>query len=403
MSEQTISKDISQKRLLSLDALRGFTIAGMVIVNDPGSWSHVYAPLLHARWHGFTLTDLVFPFFLFLVGVSIALAYTKRLKAGVPRKDIYKKIISRSVKIFLLGLFLWLWPEFSFSTLRWAGVLQRIAIVFLVCAVLFLNTSWRRQIWIGAIILLAYWAVMGLIPVPIDDVIRQALETGTVMSAHGPITVSGIHQIAESYINANFQPGVNMAAYLDRLLLPGRFWEVTWDPEGLFSTFPAIVTGIIGMLIGTLIVTFNDMGRKLYLLFFTGFMMFLTGEVWQWFFPLNKNLWSSSFVIYTGGLATMGLAACMLIVDVWGYKSWTRLGRVYGANAITSYVLAGMLTLVFYSDIWWGVSLSQSFMKGMTNIGFAPKFASFLYALIYMLIIYIPAYILYRKKIFIKV
>ena len=132
------------KRLLSLDALRGYTIVLMVIVNDPGSWSHVYPPLLHADWHGITLTDIVFPAFLFIVGVSITLAYTKRLEAGADKKDLYKKIVSRAVKIMLLGWFLWLWPTFDFAGMRYVGVLPRISIVFLVCAVIFLNTTWKH-------------------------------------------------------------------------------------------------------------------------------------------------------------------------------------------------------------------------------------------------------------------
>jgi len=401
MSEH-ISNQISSQRLISLDALRGFTIAGMVIVNDPGSWASVYPPLEHAEWHGLTATDLIFPFFLYIVGVSIAFAYTKRLKADIPKKDIYKKILWRSVKIFAVGIFLMLWPEFNFATIRWAGVLQRIAIVFLVGAFLFLNTDWKKQVWIGAIILVAYWMVMAFIPVPIDEVIREALNTGMVARSGGEVPVEGIRQISGGWIAANFEPGVNMAAWFDRAFLPGRFWERTWDPEGILSTFPAIVTGIIGMLIGRLILAEKDQMKRLVLLFFIGFILLLGGELWSYIFPLNKNLWSSSFVLYTGGLATMGLAASMLVIDVWGYTGWTRLGRVYGANAITSYVLAGMLTLVFYSDIWWGVSLSRSFMEGMTGIGVSAKLASFLYAVIYMLIIYIPAYILYKRKIFIK-
>ncbi|MBS0000356.1 MAG: DUF5009 domain-containing protein [Cyclobacteriaceae bacterium] len=402
MNEQTLSNPITSQRLISLDALRGFTIAGMVIVNDPGSWANVYAPLEHAPWHGLTATDLIFPFFLYIVGVSIAFAYTKRLKADIPRKDIYRKIIWRSFKIFAVGVFLWLWPDFNFATLRWAGVLQRIAVVFLAGAFLFLNTDWRKQIWIGSMILVAYWILLAFIPVPVDDVIREALNTGMVERSGGQVPVEGLRQISGGWIAANFEPGVNLQAWVDRAVLPGIFWEKTWDPEGLLSTFPAIVTGIIGMLIGSLILTVNDQQHKLVLLFFIGFMMLIAGELWSYIFPLNKNLWTSSFVLYTGGLATMGLAACMLVVDVWGYTDWTKLGRVYGANAITSYVLAGMLTIVFYDDIWWGVSLSRSFMVGMTGIGVSAKLASFLYALNYMLIIYIPAYLLYRKKIFIK-
>ena len=175
-----MAENLSSQRLISLDALRGFTIAGMVIVNDPGSWGSVYQPLLHASWHGITPTDLVFPFFLFMVGVSITLAYTKRLSAGADKKDLYKKIFSRAVKIMLLGWFLWLWPDFNWEGMRYAGVLPRISLVFLACALIFLNTNWKQQVWIGSIILLAYWALLALVPVPIDSVIQQAIDTGTV-------------------------------------------------------------------------------------------------------------------------------------------------------------------------------------------------------------------------------
>ncbi len=402
MSDQIQTQSLSSQRLISLDALRGFTIAGMVIVNDPGSWQYVYAPLEHAGWHGLTFTDLIFPFFLFIVGVSIAFAYTKRLESGLPKKELYKKIVWRAIKIFGVGMLLRLIPDFDFADLRWAGVLQRIAVVFLVCAVVFLNADWRKQVWIGAILLAGYWILMTFIPVPIDDVIRQSLETGTVMRSHGLIPVGEMKQISEGLIAANYNPGVNITAWLDRIFLPGTFWEKTWDPEGLMSTLPAIVTGIIGMLVGRYILTEKDQNKKLVILFFAGLMMLIGGELWSYIFPLNKNLWTSSFVLYTAGAATLGLAACILIVDIWGYTKWTFLGQVYGANAITSYVLAGILTTVFYDKIWWGISLSQSFMHGMTGIGVAPKLASFMYAIIYMLIVFVPAYILYWRKIFIK-
>jgi predicted acyltransferase len=391
------------KRLISLDALRGYTIALMVIVNDPGSWSHVYPPLLHAEWHGITLTDLVFPFFLFIVGVSITLAYTKRLDAGADKRELYKKIVSRAVKIMLLGWFLWLWPTFSFEGMRYVGVLPRISIVFLVCALIFLTTSWKQQVWIASVILIAYWLLMALVPVPIDDVIRNALVTGQVQYSEGLLDIGQISEISSGFIAANYEPGVNITAWLDRLLLPGHFWQETWDPEGLVSTFPAIVTGMIGMLVGKLIVSMADPHEKLTWIFFAGFSMYLLGGAWGWFMPLNKNLWSSSYTLWTAGVCTMGLAASILIVDMLGYSRGTKLGRVYGANAITSYVLAGMLTLVFYSAIFGGASLNGLWMDGMTSIGIAPKLASMVYAIMYMLIIYIPAYILYRRKIFIKV
>lgn len=367
------SSPARSKRMISLDALRGFTIAAMVIVNDPGSWDHIYAPLHHAKWNGFTLTDVIFPFFLFIIGVSISLAYTKRLKTGQPKKDLYKKIISRTLKIYLLGLFLWLWPNFSFDAIRWTGVLQRISVVFLACALLFLNTNWKTQIKVAVGILISYWIIMAYIPVP----------------GIGSPDLSG--------------PEKNWAHWLDSILLPGVMWQETWDPEGILSTLPAIVSGISGMLIGKLIIGVKDENKKLVWLFFSGFMMLLAGGIFNWVFPINKNIWTSSYVLYSSGYATLGLAACILVVDNLGYTKWTKLGVVYGANAITSYVLAGMLTLVFYDNIFGGASLNGLFMDGMTGIGIGAKLSSALYAIIYMLIIYVPAYILYRKKIFIKV
>jgi len=393
----------TSQRLVSLDALRGYTIALMVIVNHPGSWSHVYPPLLHAQWHGVTLTDLVFPFFLFIVGVSIALAYTKRLDAGTGKKDLYTKIVSRAVKIMLLGWFLWLWPSFNFAGMRYVGVLPRIAIVFLVCALIFLNTNWKQQVWIASLVLIGYWLLMALMPVPIDDVIRNALATGQVSYSEGILHIGPIRQVANGFIAANYEPGVNMTAWLDRLLVPGDFWQKTWDPEGLMSTFPAIATGIIGMLIGKLMLSIEDADRRLTWMFFIGFSMYLLGGVWGWFMPLNKNLWTSSYTLWNAGMCTMGLAASILVVDVLRYTRGTKLGIVYGANAITSYVLAGMLTVVFYSGILGGKPLNTLWMEGVMSAGIPPRLASLLYAIMYMLVIYIPAYILYRKKIFLKV
>ena len=360
-------------RLISLDAFRGFTIAAMVIVNDPGSWNHVYAPLRHASWNGCTTTDLIFPFFLFIVGFSIALAYSKRMQSGVPLGRIYRKIFVRTASIYLLGLFLWLWPDFDFHSIRWTGVLQRISLVFLACSILFLNTSWKTQVWIGGLVLLLYWIVLACLPVP----------------GQGLPDLSG--------------PGKNWANYLDSMMLPGVMWQKTWDPEGILSTFPAIVTGITGMLAGKIYLVTRDEDRRLIWMFFLGFVMYVGGNIWEWFLPVNKNLWTSSYVLYTSGLAALALASCMLVVDKLGFARWTGLGVVYGSNAIVSYVLAGMLTVVFYGMRIGGISLNARFMDVLTSTGIAPRLASLLYAVIYMLIIYIPALILYRRRIFIRV
>ena len=362
-------------RLVSLDAFRGITIALMIIVNDPGSWKYVYAPLEHAEWNGITPTDLVFPFFLYIVGVSIALAYTKRKKMGIPKKDMYKRIFYRSLKIFGVGILLnALSPlmhgleGFHFSDLRIMGVLQRIAIVFLVSALLFLKTGWKTQLKIGAVILVLYYIVMMFIPVP--GVGIPKLEPG---------------------------PEGNIAHWIDSFITPGRLYRGTWDPEGLFSTLPAIVTGISGMLAGTLILSDKPMDRKIVWLFFWGFLAFVAGGVWDWFFPINKRLWTSSYVMYTSGAASMTLAASLFFVDVLGYKKWTKMAIVFGANAITAYVLSGFFIRIFMMTGW-----REAIFNGIVALGFEPKLASLIFAILFTLLCYLPVYFLYRKKIFIK-
>ena len=353
--------------------MRGLTIAGMIVVNTPGSWEYVYPPLRHAEWNGITPTDMVFPFFLFIVGVSIALAFTKRLQQNAPKGDMYKKIISRSIKIFLLGVFLNVFPQFDLTDIRFAGVLQRIAIVYLVCAFLFLNSDWKKILQVGVILLVGYWLAMYLIPVP-------EIGMGVV------------------------EPGKNFAHWLDSFLVPGKMYQVTWDPEGVASTFPAIATGISGMLAGVIIVNKEKTTiDKLVLLFYWGFMLFVLGSIWNWFFPINKNLWTSSYVLYTSGLAMLTLAASIYFVDLKNHQSWAKFGVIYGSNAITVYVIAGMLPTFFNSPWWGGQSIQGGFMKGLSGLGIDPSFVSLLYALTFMMVCYIPAYILYKKKIFIKV
>jgi predicted acyltransferase len=390
------------KRLISLDALRGYTIALMVIVNNPGSWSHVYPPLLHARWHGITLTDLVFPLFLFVLGVSITLAYSKRLDVGADRQELYLKVVSRAVKILLLGWLLRLLPDFDFAAMRYLGVLPRISIVFLVCGLLFLSTTWQQQVWIAALVLIGYWLLLALVPVPIDDVVRDALATGRVAYSDGQLAVGPIHELSGGLVAANYEPGVNLAAWLDRRLLPGVLWEVTWDPEGLASTLPAIVTGMIGMLVGRVILAIEEPYKKLAWIFLAGLAMVLAGGVWGWFMPLNKNLWTSSYTLWTAGVGTMALAASIFVVDVLGHTRGTPFGRVLGANAIALYVLAVLLARMLHAKFFAGARLNRVWIDALTGIGIAPELASLAYAVLFMLVIYAAAYALYRKKIFIK-
>lgn len=362
---------MQNERLISLDAFRGFTIAAMVMVNNPASWDHVYAPLLHKQWNGVTPTDLIFPFFLFIVGVSIVLAYSKRMAAGVPPKKMVTKIVFRALKIFLVGVFLNFMWGMSFTELRIAGVLQRIAIVFLICSLLYLFTSWRTQLITALVIMIGYWMAMVLIPTP-------------------------------GYDKAMLEPGINLAAWIDSRYLPGKMWEGTWDPEGLFTTLPAIATGLAGMLTGAIITSRIEQERKILWLFTAGFLATIVGQAWGWVFPLNKNLWTSSFVVFTGGLACLTLAASIFVVDVLGRDRFAKFGIVFGANAITIYVFASLMALVLSLIKIGGQTVAGHVMQIGTGIGLSAKLSSLVYALLFVAFCFIPAWMLYRKKIFIK-
>ena len=357
------------KRLLSLDFFRGLTIAGMIIVNDPGSWSHVYAPLRHAEWHGATPTDLVFPFFLFIVGVSISLSLSKRKGSS----NLYVKIFKRSAIIFLLGIFLALFPKFDFENLRIVGVLQRIALVYLVCAILYLNTSHSTQLKTGIGLLFIYWITMAFIPF-------------------------------NGNLAGTLDPGNNFAAWIDSFIVPGRLYQETWDPEGFYSTLPAIATGISGMLSGKIILdNSNSLKDKIIKLFYWGAIVLIIGSFWDYIFPINKHIWTSSYVLYSTGLAMIILAMSMWIIDEKKYTNNIKFGLVFGSNAITAYVLHGIVWRLFQFPVINGVGFQKFWMDTGTSIGLPAKFVSFDWAIFYTLVIYFIVYQLYKRKIFIKV
>tara|TARA_R110002167_G_scaffold69064_1_gene194933 strand:+ start:94852 stop:95808 length:957 start_codon:yes stop_codon:yes gene_type:complete len=317
------------------------------------------------------MTDFIFPFFIFMVGVSVAFAYSKRLDEGVPKAGMYKKIIIRAIKLFVLGIFLNLIPDFDFSHMRIAGVLQRISIVFLASSFLFLNVGWKKQAYLGGGILVFYWLCMTLIPTPDEGVVL-------------------------------LEPGRNLAAWIDRMFLPGKMWEGTWDPEGFFTTLPAIVTGILGLLAGRILLSnFNENLKSNYLMSI-GLVLVLIGLLWAQVFPINKHLWTSSFTLITGGAGFLGLGASYFLVDILGKKKGTSVGIIFGANAISVYVLADVLSLVFYGFEIGGQSLNAHFLDLFTGIGLPVNLVSMLYAILFVMINFIPAYILYKKKIFIK-
>jgi len=362
-------------RLMALDIFRGLTIATMITVNDPGIETSTYAPLQHARWNGITPTDYVFPSFVFIVGVSIALAYSRQLTQATPRRKSIFKIIRRALILFSIGVFLSTLPYFDFAGYRIPGVLQRISIVYVACSLLFLKTGWKFQAALAASILLLYCMAMTLIPVP-------------------------------GYGYAILEPGRNLAAWLDSLVIPGKMWQGTWDPEGILSTFPAIVTGINGMLVGHLLLSPLSKERKVICLFFAGFIAYAIANAWHWWFPINKNLWTSSFVLYTSGLGSMILASLIFLVDILGYQRWSKFFMIFGSNAIAAY-----LTAEIFSDLlvvrWHGRDHGQSINEWMMGkilpTGISPELLSFIWALAFCGLCFIPIYILYKKKIFLKI
>ena len=350
--------------------MRGITIAAMILVNFPGDENNVFAPLRHTRWNGLSPTDLIAPFFLFIVGISIVLAYSKRMDQD-RKGDLYKKILIRSLKIFAIGIFLNLLPDFNFSELRYTGTLPRIAIVFLACALIFLKTSFKQQIWIGAVILVGYWLAMTLIPTP------------------------GIGQVM-------LEPGINLAAWIDSKFLPGTMWQGTWDPEGILSTFPSVVSGITGLLAGHLLISKRSSTDKVIYLMVFGLLSAALGYVWGLTFPVNENLWTSSFVLVTSGMAALVLGAAYFVVDIKGYTQGTTPGTIFGANAITAYVMGDVLAILFYHLQIGESSLNEYGVFFLTGIGCTPKLASMLYAFTFVCINFIPVFILFKRKIFIK-
>lgn len=302
-------RSVNPSRLLSLDTFRGITVAAMILVNNPGDWGHIYAPLGHAHWHGWTPTDLIFPFFLFIVGVSISYALQQKERAGLAGK-----IVKRSLILFSLGLFLNLFPKFDFTTVRIPGVLQRIALVYLACSLIYIKTDTRTQGWLVGILLVGYWLLMSFVPVP----------------DFGP---------------ANLEAETNLGAWIDRTLLGGHLWKTSkiWDPEGLLSTLPAIATGLSGILAGTLLKSSRPEAEKAVWLFVAGCFSLLGAYIWNGFFPINKSLWTSSFVLLTSGLALQGLALCYWLIDVQDYKKWTKPFVAFGVNAITVFFLSGLI------------------------------------------------------------
>ncbi|MBL7873133.1 MAG: DUF1624 domain-containing protein [Cyclobacteriaceae bacterium] len=363
----------NNQRLESLDVFRGITVAAMILVNNPGSWSHMYSPLAHAPWNGCTPTDLIFPFFLFIVGVSIHFAYKDKITSGITQ-EVFLKVVRRTLIIFSLGIFLSLFPKFDFSVVRIPGVLQRISLVFFFSSILYLTTTWLTQIRVVALILVAYYLLLNFVPVP------------------------GIGA-------PNLEPETNLGAWLDSTLLSGHLWgqSKTWDPEGLLSTLPAIATGIIGMLTGRLFTEVKEPSTRVSWMFFIGAILIFLGLGWGLFFPINKSLWTSSYVLYTAGIAIQFLAACHWLIDVQGVKSWSKPFTFYGMNALFVFVASGLLVKTLSRiKVGEGSVLTYIYKNGFES-WLTPINASLLYALCLVIIFGLALWWMYRRKIFVKI
>jgi predicted acyltransferase len=368
-------------RLFSLDVFRGATIAAMILVNNPGN-DFPFAPLKHSEWNGWTPTDLIFPFFLFIVGVSLSLSFRSRMRRGESKKTLLLHTLRRSAIIFLIGVFLNGFPFFHLDNWRVAGVLQRIALAYLAAAMITMTAKTRGiAIWIVAL-LAGYWILMRFVPVP-----------GFGMPVRDiPL----------------LDPNANLSWYLDRQFLPGKMYEGTRDPEGILSTFPTIATALLGVLTGEWLTTLRDAKHKVAGMMGFGTACILAGQLWRVWFPVNKKLWTSSFVLFTAGCALICLAACYWINDVKQHRGlWTKPFVIFGTNAIAAYTFADPLSsFLFNLRLHTGrrmVTLSDYIYRTAFAQITPPALASLAYSLVFVLVCLLPIWWMYRKRILLKV
>ncbi len=386
--ETRVPVPAASSRLLSLDAFRGATVAGMILVNNPGTWSAIYPQLEHARWNGWTFTDWIFPFFLWIVGVSITLAFTKRLQKGDARGKLLGHALRRALIIFGCGLFLAGFPfglafghQFSFLTIRIPGVLQRIAVCYLAASAIYLTTGIRGQVrWIVGL-LAGYWLAVKLIPVP-------------------------------GYGAGVLEPMGSLPWFVDSNVLAGHTWRGApapgFDPEGILSTIPAIASTLLGVLTGHWIKSDRTPAEKTVWMFVAGNFLLLAGAVADIWLPINKNLWTSSYVIFMAGFALVCLAMFYWLIDVKGYRKWAMPFVMFGVNAIAVFVLSGivgrLLNLIKVTGPDGATVALQSWIFSTIFLPLAaPVNASLLYAICFILVMFAVVWALWRKKIIIKV
>lgn len=365
-------------RLVSLDVFRGATIAAMILVNNPGSWEHVYPPLLHADWHGWTFTDIIFPSFMWISGVAMTLSFAKRVERGDSRGRLFLHTLRRAACIFALGLLLNAYPVFDLSTIRIPGVLQRIAVCYLAAAALFLVTRLRGQIAAIVSLLGVYWVLMTTVPVP-------------------------------GYGAGVLEKQGNFAQWIDGIFLSGHMWShtKTWDPEGIVSTLPSIATVLFGILCGHLLRSALAVAEKAAWMFSAGVSLIFAGLVMNWWLPINKSIWTSSFAVFMAGIAFTLFALCYWLIDGRGYTRWCKPFAIYGMNAITVYVLSGVLADTLTLIRWTGADGKPVGLNTWLYTDFfarlaSPVNASLLFAVSNVLLLYAAAYFMWRKRWFVR-
>jgi predicted acyltransferase len=344
----------------------------MLLVNNPGSWSFVYPPLEHAEWNGWTPTDLIFPFFLFIVGVALVYSFARRREEGADRVALWKKVVLRSATIFLIGLLLNGFPYYHLATIRIPGVLQRIGLVYLCTATAYLVLTWRELVSVAVVLLATYAAAMLLVPVP-------------------------------GYGAGVLEPVGNLAQYIDSHLLAGHMWKTDWDPEGLLSTAPAVATCLIGVLTGMWLRSDRPRATTATGMLTAGVMLTLAGLVANLWLPINKNLWSSSYVLFTGGAALLTLAFCYWLIDLRKWERWAGPACVFGANPLTVFVgsglMARLLNLVKVGDGAGGVwSLQRWCYERLFASWAGPLNGSLAYALMFVGLWWLLMWIPYSRR-----
>ncbi|NVK25093.1 MAG: DUF5009 domain-containing protein [Gammaproteobacteria bacterium] len=385
---------LPKERLLALDVFRGLTITAMVLVNNPGSWSYVYPPLLHAKWHGLTPTDLIFPFFVFIVGVSVAIVAHRNLKQGNNKLSVMKTASIRALKLFCLGLFLALfyyqvlnpnysWLEERLLSIRVMGVLQRLALVFFftMLIVMYLKRVWQCAI--AVTLLLGYWLLMAFLPYqdPQGNVYQGLYEYGNNLTAW-----------FDSFL------------FADKNLYYANAQPFAFDPEGVLSTLPSIAGCLIGVFTGNLLIDKTySLTKKCTVMFLSGFGLLVLGYFWSLYFPVNKALWTSSFVLVTSGWALLILAALTFLIDMKHYKSWSAPFVVFGANAIFFYMFSAVVERILLM-----IPAGDEVLRSWLYVKiFQPLFGNYngslLYAVVFLILCYGVMHWLYKRQIFFKV